>query len=288
MMSSDWRPIRAVDPLQLSAARLQAHYAVQWLARTARAFITPQPDDRHTSLGWDQALNGFTTHALASGIRLGLNIPELKLVLLGRTGPASTASCTLHGHTDAQARIWLGKQIGAHGFDATALNTQSPYAMPPHPLATGAAYDAAGLGDALSALAAWFANANASLTRIHQQLTEQKFDASPLRCWPHHFDLATLTTLPAPVGGTTKYIGAGLSPGDQYYDEPYFYVSLYPAPAAATRLALPKPGHLHTHEFTAAVATAHAILACQDRQAETEAFLQAAVAGAFTVLGAPS
>ena len=51
MMGSDWQQIRAIDPLQLSAARLQAHYAVQWLARTARAFITPQPDDGHTSLG---------------------------------------------------------------------------------------------------------------------------------------------------------------------------------------------------------------------------------------------
>src|ERR1700687_5123272 len=60
--TSDWRPLRGVDHGRLSEARLQAHYAAQWLARAARAFIPPQPDDGHTNLGWDHAFGGFTTH----------------------------------------------------------------------------------------------------------------------------------------------------------------------------------------------------------------------------------
>ena len=33
-------------------------------------------------------------------------------------------------------------------------------------------------------------------------------------------------------------MGAGFSPGDPYYDEPYFYLSLYPRPED---IRLPRP-----------------------------------------------
>ena len=48
MHGSDWVPLRGIDQRRLSEARLQAHYAVQWLARAARAYVPPQPDDEHT------------------------------------------------------------------------------------------------------------------------------------------------------------------------------------------------------------------------------------------------
>jgi len=50
MRGPDWMPLRGVNQRRLSEARLQAHYAVQWLARAARAYVPPQPDDEHTNL----------------------------------------------------------------------------------------------------------------------------------------------------------------------------------------------------------------------------------------------
>src|SRR5438046_2169481 len=82
MRSSAWLPVPGVDPSTLRDARLEAHYAVQSLARTARAFIAPRPDDSHTNLGWDDSLGGFTTHRLPDGSRLGLILAGLKLVWL--------------------------------------------------------------------------------------------------------------------------------------------------------------------------------------------------------------
>src|SRR5213595_415761 len=78
-------------------------------------------------------------------------------------------------------------------------------------------------------------------------------------------------------GGETGYVGAGLSPGDGYYDEPYFYISAHPRPDPATLPKLPALGHWHTHEFTAAVAPAHKILARENREAATDDFLKQAV-----------
>jgi hypothetical protein len=36
--------------------------------------------------------------------------------------------------------------------------------------------------------------------------------ASDVRCWPHHFDLATLFSFPTQNSDATGYVGAGLSP----------------------------------------------------------------------------
>jgi hypothetical protein len=59
---AEWRRLHAIEKTRLSEARLQAHYAAQLLARAARAYVPPQPDDGHTSLSLDRALDGFVTH----------------------------------------------------------------------------------------------------------------------------------------------------------------------------------------------------------------------------------
>jgi hypothetical protein len=80
------------------------------------------------------------------------------------------------------------------------------------------------------------------------------------------------------------FVGAGLSPGDEYYDEPYFYVSVDPEPQPEALPALPSSAHWHTHEFTAAILPAHRILAAIDQAAVTGDFLQRAVAIALKIL----
>src|SRR5215471_6754951 len=93
------------------------------------------------------------------------------------------------------------------GLDAHALNAPSPYEMPAHAVSHGAAYGPAGLTDSLAELAAWFGNAALSVGCIQRQMIERKFAASPVRCWPHHFDIATLTTLPARNTDVKGYVG---------------------------------------------------------------------------------
>ncbi len=279
MYGSDWVPLRGIDRRRLSEARLQAHHAVQWLARAARAYVPPQPDDNHTNLGWDGALGGFTTHPFADGAWLSLNMTDLTLGL--HVGEGSVESFALDGRSDAQARQWLSDRLRARRLDAHALDAPSPYEMPAHAVARGGTYGPADLTDALTELAAWFGNAALSLGSIQTQMIGRKLAASPVRCWAHHFDIATLTALPARNAEGTGYVGAGLSPGDEYYDEPYFYVSVYPEPDPATLPSLPMLGHWHLRDFMAAVATADKIVAAENRQAETDDFLRAAVDGAI-------
>ncbi len=274
--NASWRSLRNIDQRLLTQARLQAHSAVQWLARAARAYIPQLPDDAHTNLGWDDNRDGFVTHPLRDGSQLSLNIASLTLSLHGN---ATVLFFPLQGRTDKEVRHWLGAELGARGFDAQALDQPSPYTIP----VNDAPYDAIGFADALTELAAWFANAWLSLEPIHAGSIARKLEASELRCWPHHFDLATLISFAA-RGGEKGYVGAGLSPGDDYYDEPYFYVSVYPKPDPASLPELPAGSHWHTHEFTAAIIPAHCILALDNRQSTTDDLLTVAVAKAINLL----
>ena len=79
-------------------------------------------------------------------------------------------------------------------------------------------------------------------------------------------------------------MGIGFEPGDAYYDEPYFYVSLYPRPDPATLPALPSIGFWHAKDFFAAVAPAHRIFESNNQQADVEAFLHAATGAAIKAL----
>jgi len=270
-----WRPIRDVDFSRLRKVRVEAHHAVQWLARAARAFVPPQPDDSHTSLGWDDALDGFVTRPLNGDLQLGLRITKLTLTL---ASPSVEMSFTLVGRTDADARPRLGELLAAHDLDPARLDAKLPYDIGDH-----GAYEAAKSADVLTELAAWFANAHRSLGRVRNQLIARGLAPLPVRTWPHHFDMATLSLLETGDAEHARSINAGFSPGDEHYEEPYFYVSPYPYPVAEKLPSLPL-GHWHVRGFTGAVAPASRIIECKDRQTAAEQFLDAAVPAAIALV----
>jgi hypothetical protein len=275
MLMTPWRPLHAFDRARFAAARLQAHHATQWLARTARAYVPARPDDSHTSLGWDDAFGGLMSHPLPDGARLGLRIADLSLALCDPAAAAPQDVFSLDGRCDPDACAWLMGLAGMRDLDPGALDAPLPYMLQERP--TGGTYtvDAGPLGE----LATWFSNASEALGAVRERLIARKLDAPLVRCWPHHFDLDTLVTV-AP-GRTT---GIGFEPGDDSYDEPYFYVSVFPAPDIRRLPALPPIGHWHTEHFTAAVATAQRILAAEDQAADVTAFLRAATDATIAAL----
>jgi len=265
---STWCPVHAFDHARLAAARVQAHHATQWLARTAYAYVPPQPDDRHGNLGWDAAFGGLMSHPLPDGAQLGLRVTDLTLALFTTDASAPHDIFPLGGRHDPDACAWLMGHAGMRNLDPSALDAPLPYMLAEKPDGSAYSVDA----EALDALAAWFTNANAALGAVREHIVARGLAAPPVCCWPHHFDLDSLVTV-AP-GRTT---GIGFEPGDAYYDEPYFYVSVFPAPDAATLPKLPAVGHWHTQNFTAAIATAQKILGAADQGGAVQEFLRAAV-----------
>jgi len=80
-------------------------------------------------------------------------------------------------------------------------------------------------------------------------------NASAVRCWPHHFDIATLLALDpaATPSNIARTIGAGLSPGD--VDDPggYWYVTPWPSPAVSEPPPLAAGGAWHRAGWFGAV-----------------------------------
>ena len=274
-MAPHWQNVPRANFMNLHVARLQAHYAVQWLARVARAYVPEQPHDRHTTFAWDETFGGLVTHTLPDGSRLGLRIADLTLAFLDQH-PHSLA---LDGRAETEVRIWLGGHIAARGLEAGLLDAPAPYDMPWHVIAIGARYSLDEQVESLQTLGTWCANASAALGAVQKKLAARKLKAPTVRCWPHHFDLDSSVDL-----GRGRNMGLGYCPGDEYCDEPYFYTTLYPEPAIPKLPLLPAMAHWHTYKFVAALAPAHKIYAADDQGAYVQQFMDAAVAAALGAL----
>jgi hypothetical protein len=263
-------------PAALAEARVALHWAAQLPAAAGRALIPAVPDDSHTGLAWlpgPRLLAGGRTPA---GQRAALRAADSSLVILG-PGDVPGAELALTGRTFADALAWLAAALRVP--PGVSLS-RADYDMPPHAVADGGRFgdsDAVGRAE----LARWYATADAILHRV----ARAHAGASPVRCWPHHFDIATL--LPGPAEG--RSVGVGLSPGDGSYAQPYWYVTPWPYPEARAFADLPAGGHWHTAGWVGAVLTGEILLTSAQPAARARAvvdFLEGAVSVCQTLLGA--
>jgi hypothetical protein len=274
-MTPSWDQLGKIDPKALWEARLQAHHAVQWVARTACANLPPMPGDTQSNFGWDRDQGALVSHELRGSndtLRVGLAVRTMTLIALRETTVIDQFA--LDGTRHADAGIWLDRILGVAGL-ALASGATLPYAIPAHPVGDGATYVSGPQHGEFAAVANWFACADDMLGVIHGALPQGT--ASPVRCWPHHFDIATLWTLDKGEAWTAPSIGIGMCPGDGYYAQPYFYVTPWPRPTLEKLPPLPPPGDWHTTEYFGAILTGDAIITLSDRADRTRQFLDAAI-----------
>ena len=250
-----------MPPPALVGARKLAHHAAQWPARAARANLSAVPDDSHSAFTWDTlhaALLSQVLPAKGGGVRVGIRIARLQF----------------DGKADAAAGAWIDLKLHALGLKP-AGSVNLPYDLPGHP-AGGRPLALGMLGRELGELSRWFGGPAEVLEEFAGRLAGLRPGPGPLLCWPHHFDLATLVRLDAGAGESARSVGVGVSPGDEFYAQPYVYVSPWPRFDGGNLPALPPPGHWHTEGFFGAVATGEEILAMKDRGKGLLAFITAA------------
>jgi hypothetical protein len=223
-------------------ARLTAHWASQVVA-AASSLLPAEDDFSQMSMVWspeEKALLGRGLPA-AGGTRCGLRIRDLTLFMMGDKSIESELH--LEGKSLDNALGWLVGELKARR--ASGLPERPTHELPPHPAAEGAAFGVD--SESLLALSDWFDAAH----HILRPIQRSRAGASQLRCWPHHFDIATLLDL-----GDGKSVGLGLSPGDASYPGPYWYGAPWPHPAEGTPFPDLRPaGHWHTDGFTGAILT---------------------------------
>ncbi len=274
-----WRELGTVAPSELSQARLQLHWAAQLVSAPGTSLLPAAGDYAQTNLGWDAELGVMTgRNAGPASMQAALVFEALELLVLD--GGHERASMRLAGHTLEQALAWLGQEISGEG-QALALPVHE---MPPYAAGEGGVFSDAGM-EARAELSAWFAN---SFGLIRDAVADYP-DAALVRCWPHHFDVASLLTLDSRVGAEeARSIGVGFSPGDGSYDQPYFYVTPWPYPDANSLPPLTGGAHWHTEGWTGAVLTGEQLISAPpaEQQRAARRALDRAVAACREILGA--
>jgi hypothetical protein len=269
-----WPPAGNLDPAGLVDARLQAHHAAQLVVALGISLLPAQPDDSHTNLEWlpGRALAGRIIPA-APPFRGALKLDPLILLVLDESGDVLD-EYRLAGRTLAQAFRWLKDAVRAVGGAADQLTDKKHYTIPGHRVGEGAPFHADEA--AIRELGLYYHGANLALTEV----ATGRSNASEVRCWPHHFDIATLMTV-AP--GRT--VGAGLSPGDGYHAEPYYYVTPFPYPTGP--LPPLKAGFWHTTDWVGAVLPASHLVrrsSAADQRATVQAYLDESIGACEALL----
>ena len=227
---SQWRTLGTIEPAALVSSRETLHHAAQLLALAGASYLEPRDDDSHTSMSWLAAFGALATEPIpaAAPFRFALQVRELRLVVFDDASADAPAAFSLQGRTRSDALAWMRREADRRGLDGDRLLSRLHFAIAPHPTDEGRPFERATDGT-LDELASWYADASLILDNTRRRME----GAEPVRCWPHHFDIATLVRLPQV--GAVKTIGVGLSPGDESCAEPYYYVSLSPKPARRPR-----------------------------------------------------
>lgn len=270
------------DPKALAAARAEAHAAVQPLSRAERANLEKAPDDSHSNLGWSLDRAMFVTHPLGEdGHRAGLRVAPLTMAFLA--GDEIIDELPLSGATLAEAEGWLDARLENVGLKPASA-ARIPYPLPEDARRITTFSDD---DKHLTNLAEWFALAAACLEEFAASLPKDLVPGpSPVRCWPHHFDIATYVGLTSGDPETAKGIGVGLSPGDESYDQPYFYVNPWPHLDPQSLPDAVRPGHWHSEGFVGLIATGEEILSLDDIRHGTAEFLRSSFDTGRMALGA--
>lgn len=292
-MTTSWETLGTVDPRRVVDARLHLHWAAQAASAPGRQLLARRADFSEQSLRWVAGPRALAQD-LVDGVwpfRSALRTSPPALLLLDANDRV-TGELSLDGRTLEEAYAWLEREVPRRTGRPLAGPLQRPgEGLPDHPVGSGECFSTFD-NAAFSEVGRWFGNAHSLLSEI----AARHPDASTLRCWPHHFDIATLITLdPASIDAeTARSIGVGFSPGDageKGRPHPYFYVTPWPYPKGAELPALDGGGVWNTAGWTGAVLDTAALLSAGDGEAQAEQaerFIESAIAACRSLLARPA
>jgi hypothetical protein len=278
-----WQKLTRPRASELEDTRKQLHWAAQLVSAVGATLLPPRSDHSHTNLEWSDAHRGLLSQPSAGepSLRALLNFSRVTIELIrdcGGSNEKTVLTLPLANRTfsDAHAELEHGvaKQLGR---DITLV--RPTHALPKHRVDPSG--EAAAFGGwekhAIAELVSWFANGDRAL----RELRDQDGRATEVRCWPHHFDIATLLVLERerpddPDSEVTRSLGVGMTPGDCSYADAYWYVTPWPYPASPQLPVLGGGGIWHQDGWIGAVLTSTAL---REPQAETFAkFMASALA----------
>ena len=272
-MGTAWKPLGAAPAKKLTTIYFQPYQLAQWLARFARGYLKAVPDDSHTSLRWISENGAMSTDpAETDKGQLAFALYARDLVLSAIMDDVIIDEIAMHGRRDEEAGAWMRKVLTGAGLDTKALDAPSPYTLLATPYAKATRYDAQSEIAGLTEAARYLDNASLLLGEIVAKHSSIKPGPSPVRLWPHHFDIATLIALEEGDFENARAVGAGLAIPDKLHKEYYFYT--YPWPRHERKKLPPLRSNCsYQHEgFFGAAQLMSKVIAQSDQEATARSF----------------
>jgi hypothetical protein len=250
------------DKASLKAAREETHAAVQLIAMVPRHLLAADPTDSSASLIWDDELKMLRSQEVY-GFIIAYEFSTQEIHI--HKDSSHVIGVPTIGRSFEEVLEDLKNTLTDLGLKGDLLKEELPYELPESIVKLGNPFVKQD-SEALEALTELY-----SLTsKLLQKAFGSVSAASEIRCWPHHYDLATLVTVIAHEDPEkAKSIGFGFSPGDGGYDEPYFYLTPWPYPPTEKLYEIRKPAFWNTEGWTGGVLKASDL---NETNAETTIF----------------
>ncbi|MFY0600716.1 MAG: hypothetical protein JXR03_13670 [Cyclobacteriaceae bacterium] len=266
---SNWKNINGIDLETLKSNRKSLHQAVQIVSTLPRNVLPHDPTDATASLVWNTKTNGLESIPVPNpkgiDIRAGLAFHSFSLYISENGDIIS--SFALEGKSIIEGFGWLKKELAKADIPTEKLNLDLPYEIEKYDYSKVLSVDYSSLKE--------YAFLYDNTLHVLTSLVEKYENAFDIRCWPHHFDLATLIPVELDEKDEiVKSIGIGLSPGDEGVEEPYVYVNVWPNVdfAVLSQNQLPA-GHWNAEGWSGAVLTYTELLKATDQQESFSGFI---------------
>lgn len=279
MINSRWTAVGQIENPRIYEARAQLHQAIQLLTATAISYGEPKSDDSHTILLWEPETNAFVSQPFGPELsfKLSMGVMDLTCRVVHQDDPLFEVS--LHHTTLKQVASDLEFLLEDHGLPQNKFTMTRHFDLPDYPERWTHPFDVSDQ-EAFELLRATYDNAFPLLRSVGETDQNKTRPAT----WPHHFDMAVLLQRPA-----GRSIGVGVSPGDENYIAPYYYVNAWPYPKAeAVKDKVLTHGRWHTQGWVGIVLQLEDILSTSDPLAQrgmVETFHLEAIGHAEDVLG---
>ncbi len=97
------------------------------------------------------------------------------------------------------------------------------------------------------------------LTAFHKKIAFNDGVKTQINLWPHHFDNAFKWFSGRKIDEIDEFMGIGVSNGDDMYELPYIYMTIYPELRKMNTLELPEGAHLHDSGWQGLLLTYEAV-----------------------------
>lgn len=246
----EWRPLIKLDPERIKSARAEAHHAIQNVSAVGRRFLPNQPNDQNAELVWVPGLSRLAGKWIKGNIifRSSICLDTYEIFLVDER-INTIASYDLKERTQKDVMLWLEEQIGKLGLPAPDLTLHLPYILPAFKEEKQPAFDML-YPSACIELSKFFHNSYVVLREL--KLRFQSDNVPGIR--PKTFNqVLTIVLKSSGHHETDTRLIFGMSPGDQFLENPYFFVITWPHVDTTNFKKMQSKGFWVSEEWTGAV-----------------------------------